>query len=103
MARKPHVHLSTPQKAAILKQHFVDKVPVSDLCTKHGVHVSTFYEWQKRMFEGGLGASAPQPTSSEKELTRKVAALEARLAKKDAVIAEVTGEYVALKKSLGEA
>jgi len=28
--------------------------------------------------------------------------LEARLAKKDSVIAEVTGEYVKLKKELGE-
>jgi transposase len=32
----------------------------------------------------------------------RVAALEARLAKKDAVIAEVSEEYLALKKKLGE-
>jgi transposase len=32
----------------------------------------------------------------------RVAALEARLAKKDAVIAEVSEEHLALKKKLGE-
>jgi len=102
MARKEHNHLSVKEKAGILKRHFVDKVEVSDLCAENKVHVSTFYQWQKKMFEGQLGDGQRQAPSREKELKRKVAALEARLAKKDSVIAEVTQEYVALKKSLGE-
>jgi transposase len=91
------------EKALILRRHLVDKVPISDLCAEYGMHVTTFYTWQKRMFEGDLGGDGNAAHSSrEKELERKVAALEARLAKKDSVIAEISQEYVALKKSLGE-
>ena len=102
MSKAERRHFSQTEKAAILKRHFVDKVAVSELCTENGLHVSTFYIWQKKMFEGGLGDGKPHVPAREKDLERKVAALEAKLAKKDSVIAEVTGEYVALKKSLGE-
>lgn len=102
MARKQRVNFSTAEKAAILKRHFIDKVAVSALCEEYDMHVSTFYDWQKRMFEGQLGEGGGR-AASDKALTRKVEALEAKLAHKDAVIAEVTGEYVTLKKNLGEA
>jgi uncharacterized coiled-coil protein SlyX len=39
--------------------------------------------------------------SREQELEAKITALEAKLARKDAIIAEVSEEYVALKKTLG--
>jgi hypothetical protein len=35
-------------------------------------------------------------------LEQKIAALETKLARKDAIIAEVSEEYVKLKKELGE-
>ena len=41
--------------------------------------------------------------SREKELEEKVSRLEARVARKDQIIAEVTEEYVQLKKENGEA
>lgn len=103
MARKERTNHSREQKAVILRRHLVDKVPISDLCAEYGMHVTTFYMWQKKMFEGELGGDGNGAHNSrEKELERKVVALEARLAKKDSVIAEISQEYVALKKSLGE-
>jgi transposase len=102
MSRKERCNFTLEEKATILRRHFVDKVPVSDLCEEYGMHVATFYLWQKKMFEGGLGDGSAKQSSREKDLERKVAALEARLAKKDWVIAEISQEYVALKKSLGE-
>jgi uncharacterized coiled-coil protein SlyX len=39
--------------------------------------------------------------SREQELEAKIAGLEAKLARKDAIIAEVSEEYVRLKKALG--
>ena len=45
------------------------------------------------------GRRAP---SREQELEAKIAALEAKLARKDAIIAEVSEEYVKLKNELGE-
>jgi len=42
--------------------------------------------------------STGRPSSREQELEKKVSALEARLTKKDEVIAEISQEYVSLKK-----
>jgi len=38
----------------------------------------------------------------EAEQARQIAVLEAKVAKKDAIIAEISEEYVTLKKTLGE-
>ena len=102
MSRKERANFTQAEKAAILRRHFLDNVPVSELCAEYKIHVSTFYIWQKKMFEGGLGEGKVHVSGRERDLERKVAALEAKLSRKDAVIAEVTQEYVALKKSLGE-
>ena len=97
---------STEQKVAILRRHLVDKVPVSDLCDEYKLQPSVFYQWQRQMFENLAGAfekaSDHGPSQREKRLTEKVEHLEARLARKDSVIAEISAEYVQLKKELGE-
>ncbi|TVP97743.1 MAG: hypothetical protein EA381_14300 [Planctomycetaceae bacterium] len=37
---------STPaQKVAIVREHLLEKVPVSDLCDKHGIRAVSFYQW----------------------------------------------------------
>jgi len=47
------------EKVAILKRHFVEKVPVSDLCDELGLNPNVFYGWQKQFFENGaVGASS---------------------------------------------
>jgi transposase len=78
------------QKAGIVRRHLVDKVPVSNLCEEYGIAPSMFYNWQK--LESARVAQAEQ----------RIEALEARLAKKDGVIAEISEEYIRLKKELGE-
>ena len=83
------------QKAALLKRHVVDKVPVSQICNEAQIQPSVFYKWQRDLLEAaakvfaGSGRSAPR---REQELEAKVAALEARLQRKDAIIAEVSEE-----------
>ena len=47
-------------------------------------------------------AGRRQRSGREEKLTSKVEALEARLAKKDNVIAEISEEFVRLKKEIGE-
>jgi transposase len=94
-------------KAAILRRHLADKVPVSDLCDEYRIQPSLFYLWQRQALDNLAGALGDGRTrrarhqASAKEQAR-ISALEARLAKKDAVIAEVSEEYLALKKKLGE-
>jgi transposase len=96
---------STEQKVAILRRHLIDRVPVSDLCDEYKLQPSVFYQWQRHLFENLAGAFERAPghsPSREKQLADKVEHLEARLARKDAVIAEISAEYVQLKKELGE-
>ena len=87
---------------AILREVLIEKRPVSEVCEKHGVQPGLFYDWQRRLFEGGGAAFSLESNGERRELEKKVEALEARLAKKDGVIAEVTAEMVKLKKELGE-
>ena len=51
-------HFTVEQKVAVLREHFLDKVPVSDLCEKHGIGVTLFYSWQKLFFANGQAAFA---------------------------------------------
>jgi transposase-like protein len=106
MSKRTRRHHTSEQKAAMLKEHLVDKTPISDICDKHKLQPSLFYGWQRQLFENAekaLGASKDGGASSrERELEARIAQLEAKLAKKDAIIAEISGEYVALKKELGE-
>lgn len=98
-------HHAAAQKAAALKKHHVDKVPVSDVCEELSLQPSVFYGWQRLLFENAeqvLVTSKTAANPREKELEAKIAALEAKLARKDSVIAEISEEHVRLKKELGE-
>ena len=93
----------TPQeKMLILRRHFIDQVPVSDLCDEYGLHPTMFYRWQKVFFENGTLTFQSQQTSIEKQQEKKIASLEAKLSRKNEVLSEVMEEHVRLKKSLGE-
>ena len=94
------------QKVTILREHLVDKVPISEVCNKHGLQPSVFYQWQRQVFENLAGAlttpAASGPSKREKQLVHKVTELESKLVKKDGVIAEIAEEYTRLKKEHGE-
>lgn len=92
------------QKAAILKRHLVDKVGVSDVCDEYQLQPSQFYDWQRKLMDNAAAAlegGRSEPASKTRALEEQIARLEAKLAKKDSVMAELLSEYVALKKSLG--
>ena len=104
-SKRSRRQFTTEQKVAILKRHMVDKVPVSDLCNELGLQPSVFYQWQRQALEN-LAATfstppAEGPSKREKELEAKTKELEAKLVKKDHVIAEVAAELVATKKARG--
>ncbi len=65
-----------------------------------------FYDWLRQAFANLGGALAPHAANDaskrEKELVARTRELEAKLVKKDNVIAEISAEYVQLKKELGE-
>jgi len=74
---------------------------VSAVCVRHRIQPSQFYQWQKQIFENGGAAFGHEVARAERGLTRQVEALEARLVEKDSVIADISEEYVRLKKALG--
>lgn len=107
MSQKSRRHFTPEEKATILRRHLSDKVAVSVLCDEYRIQPTLFYLWQRQALEN-LGAALQdgrtlrgqaQTASADRA---QVAILEARLAKKDEIIAEVAEEYLALKKKLGE-
>ena len=93
----------TPEeKVAILKRHLVEKVPVSDLCDELGLNPTVFYGWQKQFFESGAAAFQRTRRRQADRRDQKIEKLEAKLAQKNEVLAELMEEHVQLKKELGE-
>jgi transposase-like protein len=82
----------------------LDKVPVSELCEEKGLKPTVFYRWQKEFFENGAAAfqSKERPSQQVEEKQKRIEFLEKKVQRKDEVLAELMGEHVALKKSLGE-
>lgn len=99
--KKSRRNFSSEEKVTILRRHFVEKVPVSDLCDEYSFHPTQFYRWQKAFFEYGGAAFDRQSKTPEQKFGRKITALEEKLSKKDEVIAEIMESHVALKKKLG--
>jgi len=93
------------EKIAILREHLIEKVPISEVCEKHGVQPTLFYTWQKRLFEDGAAVFEQprgKPDRRQAAEARRIEALQAKLQQKNEVLAELMGEHVALKKSLRE-
>jgi len=97
-------HFSGPEKVAILKRHLIDKVPISDLCDELDLYPTQVYAWLKEFFENGHAAFATDRKDKAVEIgyVEKIERLEAKLARKDAVMAELLEEHTLLKKELGE-
>jgi transposase-like protein len=97
-------HFTPEQKVAVLRQHLLERVPLSEVCNQHRIAPTLFYQWQKAFFENGAAAfaSTRAQTREHEAAQAKITALEARLRHKDEVIAEVVEELVHAKKELGE-
>ena len=108
MSKSKRRRFTPEQKAAALRQHLADRIPVSDLCDELGIQPSLFYTWQRQLLENlsaaledGRKPRSAETTELERE-RKKVETLESKLARKNEVIAEISQDNVDLKKSLGE-
>jgi len=97
MARK-RKRYTGEEKLAILRQHLLEGVAVSDICDEQELQPTVFYRWQKQLFEEGAVVFRRTNETEAKRLQRQVTHLEAKLAKKNEVLGELLEEYVALKK-----
>jgi transposase len=101
---KPRRHFADHDKVAILKRHLVDKVPVSDLCDELDLHPNQVYDWLKKFFENGhlAFATGRKAKSVEDAKDQKIGQLEAKLTRKNEVMAELMEALTAEKKKAGE-
>ena len=101
---KARCNYSGKEKASILKRHLLDKESVSDICDAISIAPTQFYRWQKEFLENAELAFQKKDRKSNgqiRKLEEKVQELEARVKHKDSVIAEITEDYVKLKKNFG--
>jgi transposase-like protein len=100
----PRRHFAGTEKVAILKRHLIDKVPVSNLCDELDLYPNQFYAWLKEFFENGHAAfdNGRKSKAVEDAKDKKIEQLQAKLQRKDSVLAELMEEHILLKKELGE-
>ena len=101
---KPRRHFADHEKVAILKRHLIDKVPVSDLCDELDLYPNQFYDWLKKFFENGhlAFANGRKSKAVDDANVEKIQKLEAKLTRKNEVMAELMEAHTQLKKDLGE-
>jgi len=97
---------SAKQKVQILRQHLVEKVPISEVCERNSIQPTQFYQWQKVFFKNGAVAFEKSTNKRNgvrsNKLEQKISHLESRLTHKDEVIAEIMESHIKLKKKIGE-
>src|SRR5580765_4932207 len=102
--RQPRRHFSGAEKVAILKRHLLEKVPISNLCDELHLYPNQVHGWLKEFFENGHAAFDNGRKSKAVEDThqKKIEQLEAKLVRKNEVMAELMEAHTVLKKELGE-
>jgi transposase-like protein len=100
-------HFSVPEKVAIVKRHLLEGTPVSQLCSEFDIKPTVFYGWQRLLFENAHlafenGRQGRQAKAAENAKDQKIERLEAKLQRKNEVLAELMEEHTNLKKELGE-
>ena len=90
------------QKYKIIKEHFTQRIAVSEILKKHKISSANFYRWQDEFFAGALDRmkNGKQQVSSAE--LRKIEELARQNDRFQTVIAEMSHEVVSLKKTLGE-
>ena len=97
-------HLSSQEKVAALKRHLLENVPVSTICDELGIAPTLFYRWQKELFENChvVFENGRKAKAAEDVKDIKIQQLQAKLTRKNEVMAELMEAHTQLKKDLGE-
>lgn len=97
-------HFTPQEKVAVVKRHLLEGVPVSTLCDQFQINPTLFYQWQRLLFENAHLAfeNGRKSKTLEDAKDTKIQRLEAKLQRKNEVMAELMEEHTLLKKELGE-
>ena len=104
MSKKTQNRYTAEEKSKILKRHLVENEPLSGLCEEFNISPSTFYKWQKKLFENAPSALETQKPgrSSLKKLEQHKEELQAKISHKDEVLAEAKEALLLVRKLSGE-
>ena|SRR5581483_4472928 len=104
MSDQSRRHFSVPEKVAALKRHLLEGVAVSKVCEDLGIQPTVFYSWQKLLFENAhlVFENGRRSKLVEDGKDKKIEHLEAKLQRKNEVMAELMEAHTLLKKELGE-
>lgn len=95
-------HLTSEQKAQLLRELLDNQESMSVLSEKYNVHPNDIYRWKKQLFEGAAlllvnKKTLKKPLTLENEKIKK---LEEKLRYKDQIITELVQDNISLKKSI---
>jgi len=98
-------HFSPQDKVSVIRRHLLEGVPISQLCDELQISPNLFYIWQREFFENGHLAFSKDRKSKAADDAKdaKIQQLEAKLTRKNEVMAELMEAHTVLKKELGEA
>ena len=101
---KARRHFTAQEKVDAIKRHLLESTPISDLCDQLGIAPNLFYRWQKELFENAHAAfdNGRKRKAVEDAKDQRIERLEAKLQRKNEVLAELMEEHTQLKKDLGE-
>ena len=94
-------------KANVVRRHLAEKVPVGDLAAEFEIQPSLIHLWVKQVLDQAEKAFDRSKGPKRGKIVgdpdkRRIAQLEAKLANKNEVIAELMEENVKAKKANGE-
>jgi transposase len=97
-------HFTPQEKVAIVKRHLLEGIPVSNLCDEFEINPTLFYQWQRQLFENAHLAfeNGRKARAVEDAKDHKIQQLEAKMQRKNEVMAELMEAHTLLKKELGE-
>ena len=96
--RKKQAYYTADEKVNILRQHRLEKIPISDICDQYKLQPTVFYRWQKQFFEHG-SRTFDGVKNKDRSKEDKILALEQKLQTKNEVLSELMEEHVKLKKT----
>lgn len=93
---------SSQEKLKMVMEIIQDGKAVSEVAKENDVHPNMLLNWKKEFLENAACAfDRHRPDITEKAQQRKIDDLEAKLHKKDEIIAEIAEENMMLKKNFG--
>jgi len=97
-------HFTPQEKVAIVKRHLLEGIAISTVCDEFQINPTLFYLWQRQLFENAhlTFENGRKVRAVEDANVLRIQQLEAKLVRKNEVMAELMEAHTELKKNLGD-